>query len=61
MDNYTQAQMSNEQIFESKAEFNKWLKELTASERELIIEMLNEARHEGFTEGHECAIDENGL
>lgn len=53
--------MTNEQIFESKAEFNKWLKELTESEKKLIIDMLNKARSEGFKEGRECAIDENGL
>lgn len=53
--------MSNEEIFKSKAEFNKWLKELTENERLLIIEMLNEARREGFTEGYECAINENGI
>lgn len=33
--------MSNKEIFESMAEFNKWLKELTDSEKELIIEMLD--------------------
>ena len=53
--------MSNEEIFASKAYFNKWLKELTEHEKQLVIEMLNEARHEGFTEGHECVLDENGL
>ena len=50
-----------EEIFKSKTEFNKWLKELTENERLLIIEMLNEARHKGFTEGYECAINENGI
>jgi len=53
--------MSNEEIFVNKAEFNKWLKELSQTEKKIIIEMLNEARHEGFAEGHECALDENGL
>lgn len=49
--------MSNEEIFASKAEFNKWLNELTETEKELIIEMLNEARNEGFMEGHKKDID----
>ena len=53
--------MTNREIFESKSHFNKWLKELTESEILLIIEMLNEARHEGFAEGYDCANIENGL
>lgn len=43
--------MTNQDIFESKKYFNKWLKELTKSELELIIEMLDEAREEGYRDG----------
>jgi hypothetical protein len=43
--------MTDEEIYASKAYFNKWLKELTESEKELVLEMLNEARYEGFREG----------
>ena len=32
-----------EEIFNIKAEYNKWLKELTDDEKELILEMINEA------------------
>lgn len=39
--------MTNLEIFETKAEFNKWLNELTEIEKLLIIEMLNEARELG--------------
>ena len=39
--------MTNEEIFESKAYFNKWLKELTKDEELLIIDMLEEAREDG--------------
>lgn len=53
--------MSNEEIFTSKASFNKWLNELTKDEKDLIISMLSEARYEGFGEGVECTIEENGL
>jgi hypothetical protein len=35
--------MTAEEIFETKAHYNKWLKELTVSEKELIVEMLKEA------------------
>ncbi len=44
--------MTNQEIFEAKKEFNKWLKELTESELNLSIEMLNEAREEGYKEGN---------
>lgn len=32
-----------EEIFNVKAEYNKWLKELTYDEKDLVIEMINEA------------------
>lgn len=32
-----------EKIFTSKAEYNKWLKELTVDEKSLILDMINEA------------------
>ncbi len=32
-----------EEIFNIKAEYNKWLKELTNDEKELVLEMINEA------------------
>jgi len=32
-----------EEIFNIKAEYNKWLKELTDDEKELVLEMINEA------------------
>ena len=47
--------MTNQEIFEAKKEFNKWLKELTESELNLIIEMLNEAIEEGYKEGNSDA------
>jgi DnaJ-class molecular chaperone len=31
------------EIFETKATYNKWLKELTEGEKDLVIEMINEA------------------
>lgn len=38
-------------IFDTKKEFNKWLKELTESEVSLIIEMMNEASQLGYDSG----------
>lgn len=38
-----------EQIFNSKAEYNKWLKELTDNEKELVLEMINEALNDEKT------------
>lgn len=53
--------MTSEELFESKSYFSKWLNELTLIEKELIIDMLNEARSIGFDEGYNCAIDEFGI
>lgn len=36
-----------EELFKEKSEFNKWLKELTESEKSLIIEMINIAQNSG--------------
>lgn len=34
------------EIFETKAHYNKWLKELTDGEKDLVLEMLKEAQQE---------------
>ena len=47
--------MTNQEIFESKKAFNKWLEELTGSELQLVIEMLDEAREQGYKEGQSDA------
>ena len=36
------------EIFETKQAFNKWLKELTETEKLLILEMMDEARKLGY-------------
>jgi hypothetical protein len=36
------------EIFETKAHYNKWLNQLTESEKDLILEMLNEAQQESI-------------
>ena len=41
----------SQNIFDTKKEFNKWLKELTESEVSLIIEMMNEASQLGYDSG----------
>ncbi len=41
--------MTVKEIFDTKAEFNKWLKELTSSEVKLILDMLEEAKLEAQT------------
>ena len=43
--------LSNEEILSAATEYNKWLKELTPSEVDLIKSMLNEARSAGYSEG----------
>ena len=43
--------MTNLEIFKAKAEFNKWLNELTETEKLLIMEMLDEARQIGYDKG----------
>ena len=48
---------NSEEIFKEKAEFNKWLKELTKEEKELIIDMLDVAYNEGFSSGIEDCND----
>lgn len=40
-----------EEIFNAKAEYNKWLKELTNDEKELVLEMINEALHQSNVVG----------
>ena len=45
--------MTVKEIFDTKAEFNKWLKELTPSEVKLILDMLEEAKEEGLIEGYD--------
>lgn len=35
-------------IFNDKAVFNKWLLELTESEKSLVIEMINDALWQGY-------------
>ena len=50
-------EMTNEEIFTAKANLNKCLDNLTALQKELILDMLSEARHEGFNEGWQCALD----
>lgn len=45
----------SEEVFKEKAEFNKWLKELTKEEKDLIIDMLDEAYNEGASDAiQEC-------
>jgi hypothetical protein len=43
--------MTNLEIFKAKQEFNKWLKELTETEKSLIMEMMDEARELGYDKG----------
>jgi hypothetical protein len=43
--------MTNLEIFKTKQEFNKWLKELTETETLLIMEMMDEARELGYDKG----------
>ncbi len=47
--------MTNQEIFEVKKAFNKWLKELTESELQLVIDMLDEAREQGYKDGQNDA------
>ena len=53
--------MTNLEIFKSKQEFNKWLKELTESEKLLIIQMMDDARELGYDKGVEDARYENKI
>jgi hypothetical protein len=53
--------MTNSKIFKSKQEFNKWLKELTETEKLLIMEMMDEAREWGYDEGFMDAKDEMNI
>lgn len=57
--------MKTIEIFDIKAASNKWLLELTASEKVLILEMMEDAkeegRQEGYNEGYDDALDQNGL
>ena len=43
--------MTNLEIFKSKQDFNKWLLQLTESEKLLIMEMMDEARELGYGKG----------
>jgi hypothetical protein len=43
--------MTNLEIFKAKQEFNKWLKELTETEKLLIMEMMDEARELAYDKG----------
>lgn len=43
--------MTNQEIFEDKLAYHKWLQELTFSEFQAIMDMLDAARREGFHEG----------
>ena len=43
-----------EEIFNIKAEYNKWLKELTDDEKELVLEMINEAFRQPLVIGSVC-------
>lgn len=47
--------MTNLDVFEAKEDCNKWLTELTESEKYLIIEMLEEAREMGYNDGQKDA------
>lgn len=47
--------MTGLEIFEAKKVFNKWLKELTESELQLFIDMLDEAREQGYKDGQNDA------
>ena len=48
--------MTNQEIFESKKDYNKWLKKLTKEELNMLIEMMDEARNDGYNEGWAGAI-----
>jgi hypothetical protein len=43
--------MTNLEIFKTKQKFNKWLKELTETEKLLVMEMMDEARELGYDKG----------
>lgn len=47
--------MTNLNILEAKRESNKWLKELTESENLLLIDMMEEARELGYSDGQKDA------
>ena len=47
--------MTNQEIFEEKKSFNKWLNELTEIELQLVIDMLDEARKQGYNDGKKDA------
>lgn len=46
-----------EEIFTVKSFYNKWLKELTEAEKSLIVDMLSEAKAEGYNEGVKDAVE----
>lgn len=47
--------MTNLDVFEVKRDYNKWLKQLTESEQNLIMEMLEEVREMGYNDGQKDA------
>lgn len=47
--------MTNLDVFEAKKQHNKWLNELSESEKKLIMDMLEEIRNMGYNEGQEAA------
>ena len=53
--------LSNQEILAAATEYNKWLKELTPSEIDLIKSMLNEARSAGYSEGWDSCDKEFGI
>ena len=44
-------QPTNKELFNTQAEFNKWLKELTEDEKNLVITLMDEARELGYDKG----------
>ena len=42
-----------EEIFNTKAYYNKWLKELTYDEKDLVLEMINEAQEDAYNQALE--------
>ena len=49
MEKYTKNKMEEaNKIFNDKASFNKWLLELTESEKSLVVEMIDDALWQGY-------------
>ena len=47
--------MTNLDVFEAKREYNKWMKDLSEIEKQLIMEMLDEVREMGYNDGQKDA------